>query len=202
MSRYTGPRLKKMRALGTNLPGLSRKSIAKRPYPPGDHGNKRRRKKTSYGLQLLEKQKLRWNYGVTEHQLRRIVVAAKRSRDFTGEKLLEFLERRLDNVVYRSGLAPTMPAARQLVNHGHFRINGRRATIPSMLTTQGDVVTLRERSQKLQAITDSLESQGSNRPDWLEVDPEKREIKILTHPTSESVPFVVDVQQVIEYYSR
>lgn len=202
MSRYTGPRLKKMRALGTNLPGLSRKSIARRPYPPGEHGNKRRRKKTAFGIQLMEKQKLRNNYGVSERQLRKIVRDAKKSKRFTGDKLLELLELRIDNVVFRSGLAATIPAARQLVNHGHVRINGRRASIPSMRLREGDVLTLRERSQKLQIVSDALETMDVPRPDWLEVDPDKKEVKVLTHPTAESVPFPIDIQQVIEYYSK
>jgi len=202
MSRYTGPRLKKMRALGTNLPGLSRKSIARRPYPPGEHGNKRRRKKTSFGIQLIEKQKLRLNYGVNERQLRKVVREAKKSKDFTGDKLLELLERRIDNVVFRAGLAPTIPAARQLVNHGHVRLNGHRATIPSMRVKEGDVITLRERSQKLQIVEESLETTAEALPEWLEVDKEKKQVKVLSHPTAETVPFNIDIQQVIEYYSK
>ena len=202
MSRYTGPRLKKMRALGTNLPGLSRKSIARRPYPPGEHGTKRRRKKTSFGVQLMEKQKLRLNYGVNERQLRRVVRDAKKSKDFTGDKLCELLERRLDNVVFRAGFASTTPAARQLVNHGHVRINGRRASTPSQKVKAGDVLTLRERSQKLQMVAVSLESMDLPRPDWIEMDVEKKEARVLALPTSESVPFPVDIQQVIEFYSK
>jgi small subunit ribosomal protein S4 len=202
MSRYTGPRLKKMRALGTNLPGLSRKSIARRPYPPGEHGDKRRRKKTSFGKQLMEKQKLRLNYGVNERQLRKVVRDAKNSKDFAGVKICELLERRLDNVVFRAGFAATIPAARQLVNHGHLRINGRRACTPSIRVAAGDVVTFRERSKKLQCVTDSLEVVDLARPEWIEVEAEKREARILTLPTAESVPFEVDIQQVIEYYSK
>ena len=202
MSRYTGPRLKKMRALGTNLPGLSRKSIARRPYPPGEHGDKRRRKKTSYGKQLMEKQKLRLNYGVTERQLRRVVRDAKKSKAFTGGKICELLERRFDNVVFRAGFAATIPAARQLVNHGHLRINGRRACTPSITIKVGDVVTLRERSQKLQIVTDSLENMDLARPDWIEVEEEKKEARILNLPTSDSLPVTVDIQQVIEFYSK
>jgi len=120
MSRYTGPRLKKCRALDADLPGLTRKR-RKRTYPPGQHGNNFRRKVSDYGRRLTEKQKIRFNYGLGEKQLRRLVSDARRSQLSTGDKLMELLERRLDNVVFRAGFAPTIPAARQLVNHGHFQ---------------------------------------------------------------------------------
>ena len=128
MGRYTGPRVKKMRALGVELPGLSRKSIAKRPYRPGEHGQNSQRLK-DYALRLIEKQKLRYNYGLSERQLRRIVREAVRSKAKTDDKIVELLERRLDNVVFRGGLAPTIPAARQLVNHNHITVNDKRVNI-------------------------------------------------------------------------
>ena len=149
MSRYRGPRVKLMRALGLNLPGLSRKSIERRPYPPGAHGGDRRRKESDYGRQLKEKQKLRFNYGLGERQLRRLVIDARRSKTETGKKLLELLESRLDNVVFRGGLASTIPAARQLVNHAHVLVNGQKVDIPSFRVKVGDVITVRERSRKL-----------------------------------------------------
>ena len=151
MSRYTGPRVKKMRALNLDLPGLTRKSMWDRPFPPGVHGakNVRRRKMSDYKKQLLEKQKLRLNYGLTERQFRRLYKEAVASRDPSGDKLLEFLERRLDNVVFRAGFAPTIPAARQLINHGHFQVNGKRVDIASYRVKPGEVISLRPRSQEL-----------------------------------------------------
>ena len=130
MSRYTGPRLKKCRALDVDLPGLTRKR-RKRTYRPGQHGPGFRRKVSDYGRRLMEKQKIRFNYGLGERQLRRLVSDARRSQLSTGDKLMELLERRLDNVVFRAGFTPTIPAARQLVNHGHILVNGRKASIPS-----------------------------------------------------------------------
>lgn len=129
MSRYTGPRLKVMRALGTELPGLSRKTIGARNHPPGQHGQRPKRK-SGFGLQLIEKQKLRFNYGVTEGQIQRLFREAKRAKAPTGEKLLELLECRLDNFVFRAGFAPTAVAARQLVRHKHVLFNGRAVNIP------------------------------------------------------------------------
>ena len=146
MSRFTGPRVKVMRALGLELPGLSRKSIERRPYPPGQHGGRRRRRDSVYGQQLKEKQKLKMNYGVSERQMRRLIKQARRSKQETGLKLLELLERRLDNVIFRAGYAPTIPAARQLVNHGHFRVNGRKVDVPSFSVGEGDVIELKEKS--------------------------------------------------------
>src|SRR5262245_13397415 len=130
MSRYTGPRLKSMRALGVELPGLARKSIDKPPHPPGQRGLKSRRP-SDFAKKLRETQKLRFNYGLGERQLRLLFAEAKRGKSNAGERLLELLERRLDNFVFRAGFAPTLVAARQLVRHGHVLLNGRRATIPS-----------------------------------------------------------------------
>lgn len=202
MARYTGPRVKKMRALGVDLPGLSRKSIERRPYAPGQHGQSRRRKMTEFGRQLQEKQKLRLNYGVGERQFRRMMIAARRSKTATGQKLLELLERRLDNVVFRAGFAPTIPAARQLVNHGHFLVNGRRVDIASYSMQDGDVVALREKSRTLPIIVGSMESPVLSRPDWMEFDASAHTARLVAAPTAESVPFDVDVQLVVEYYSK
>ena len=144
MGRHTGPRLKKMRALDVELPGLSRKSIAKRPYRPGQHGQKSQRVK-DYSLRLAEKQKLRFNYGVNERQLRRLVREAIRSKTLTADKVIELLELRLDNVVFRGGFAPTIPAARQLVNHNHITVNDKRVNIASYRVNVGDVIRPREK---------------------------------------------------------
>jgi len=203
MSRYTGPRLKKMRALGVDLPGLSRKRMERRPYPPGQHGMNKRRRQSDFGRQLQEKQKLRMNYGVSERQLRGLYAEASLSKTPTGEKLVELLERRLDCIVFRANFAPTIPAARQLVNHRHFLLNGRKADIASMRVKTGDVIQLRDKSKEMQAITDALASPSLGRPDWLEINEADRTIKILDLPSGqEAAPFPLDVQLVVELYSR
>ena len=204
MSRYTGPRVKRMRALGIDLPGLSRKTMWDRPYPPGVHGPKsaRRRKMSDFKKQLLEKQKLRFNYGLNEGQFRRLYREAVHSKDPSGDKLLELLERRLDNFVFRAGFAPTIPAARQLVCHGHFLVNGKRLDIPSYRVREGDVVTLRERSANLTAVDSSLEDVRLARPEWIEFDEGKKAAIVKGLPKVESVPFAVEIDLVIEYYSK
>lgn len=202
MARHTGPRVKIMRALGADLPGLSRKTRERRPYPPGQHGQGRRRKLSDYGRQLQEKQKLRYNYGLGERQFRRIVVEARASRMAAGEKILQLLESRLDNVVFRAGYASTIPAARQLVTHGHFLVNGRRVDIASYRVNEGDVIQPRSRSLNLKPIEESLAAPSLARPDWLEFNADKRITRVAALPPASTVPFEVDVQLVIEYYSQ
>ena len=204
MSRDTGPRVKRMRALGLDLPGLSRKSMWDRPYPPGVHGPKsaRRRKMSDYKKQLLEKQKLRVNYGLTERQFMRLYKEAVHSKDPSGDKLLELLERRLDNVVFRAGLAPTIPAARQLVCHGHVLVNGKRLDIASYRVRQNDVISLRERSQNLSVVDTSLGDVRLARPEWIEFDEGKKSATVKDLPKSDSVPFALEIDLVIEYYSK
>ena len=204
MSRYTGPRVKRMRALGLDLPGLSRKSMWDRPYPPGVHGPKsaRRRKMSDFKKQLLEKQKLRYNYGLNEGQFMRLYREAVHSKDPSGDKLLELLERRLDNTVFRAGFAPTIPAARQLVCHGHFLVNGKRLDIPSYRVREGDVITLRERSQDLAAVEASLGDVRLARPDWIEFDEGNKSATVKSLPKVDSVPFPLEIDLVIEYYSK
>lgn len=201
MSRYTGPRVKKMRALGTELPGLSTKKIEKRPYPPGQHGQGRK-KLTEFALRLMEKQKVRINYGVTERQLRSLMIEAKSSSIATGSKLVELLERRLDNVVFRAGFARTIPAARQLVNHGHVLVDGQRVDIASYRVAKGQVITLRERSKNLGAVTAAFPIADNFQTPWLEVDREARRIAVTALPDETSVLFPLRVQLVIEYYSQ
>ena len=196
MSRYTGPRVKKLRALGVNLPGLSRKTLDRRPYPPGQHGGGRIKRKSDYARQLVEKQKLRLNYG------RRYMIEARSSKLPTGDKLCELLERRLDNLMFRAGFAPTIPAARQLVSHRHVLLNGKRANIPSIRMNVGDVVTLREKSKQIQVVVDSLAGLQLTRPDWIEFNSAEGSVTVTGLPTIESVPFPTDVQQVVEYYSK
>ncbi len=202
MARYTSPRVRKMRALGIDLPGLSRKSIERRPYPPGQHGQRRRGRMSDYGRQLIEKQKLRFNYGIGERQFRRLIKEAKRTKMATGDKLIELLERRLDNVVFRAGFAPTIPAARQLVNHGHFTVNGRRADIPSFRVRVGDEITPRPRSKEKAVIKEALVRPSLTVPGWMEVDQANQLARVSALPDVTSVPFDVEVQLVVEYYAK
>ncbi len=202
MARYTGPRVKKMRALGVSLPGLSRKTIERRPYPPGEHGRARRRKPSDYSRQLKEKQKLRMNYGVGERQFRRLMAEAKNSRTATGQKLLELLERRLDNVVFRAGFAPTIPAARQIVSHGHIKVNGRRVNVPSFRVKAGDEITVRDKSKELAMVQGSLEDMWLSRPEWLDFAADSLTATVRDLPDASSVPFPVEVQLVVEYYAK
>lgn len=202
MSRYTGPRLKVLRALGVDLPGLSRKSMQERPQPPGQHGaRKLSGRKSEFGLQLLEKQKLRYNYGLTERQLRRVVVDAKKDRGATGDKLVELLERRLDNLVFRAGLAPTIPAARQLVSHGHIALNGRRVTIPSIRLRVGDSFGPTEQGGKLDPLRAALESPALERPEWITLDSATRTASLSHLPGADAAPFPLDLQRIVEYYA-
>jgi small subunit ribosomal protein S4 len=203
MSRFVGPRLKVMRALGIDLPGLSRKSIESRPTPPGQHGNKASRKrKSDFGVKLNEKQKIRFNYGLTETQMRRLILDARKGKEPTGERLLQLLERRLDNVVFRAGFAPTVVAARQLVNHGHVEVNGRRADIPSMRLNTGDSLTLKLKSKRLPIVIETLKEPPLARPDWLQWDEGALAVTVGHLPSIEDVPFPVDVQLVVEYYAN
>lgn len=200
MSRFTGPRLKVMRALGTTLPGLSRKSIDARPNPPGQHGAKNRRR-SDYAIRLIEKQKLRFNYGLTEKQIRKLFREAKNSKAPTGEKLLELLERRLDNFVFRAGFAPSGVAARQLVNHRHVLLNGRSVNIASIRVKPGDVITLTEKGRKIPATVECLETPELERPEWISFDSTALSATVTRTPNADEVPFPIDVQHVVEYYA-
>ncbi len=202
MSRYTGPRLRIVRRLDVDLPGLTRKSREKRPYPPGQHGQGRKKRPSAFGMQLTEKQKLCFNYGIGERQMRRLFAEAKATRGVTGEVLLELLERRLDNVVFRAGLAPTIPAARQLVCHGHVLVNGKRVDIASFRVPTGAEIKLRARSIDLDIVQRSLAAPGLPLPAWIECDKERRLAKLTGSPRGGGVPFELDVQLVVEYYAR
>tara|TARA_Y100000588_G_scaffold238532_1_gene252226 strand:- start:47 stop:661 length:615 start_codon:yes stop_codon:yes gene_type:complete len=204
MSRYTGPKVKKLRALGVDLPGLSRKTMDKRPYPPGQHGqsSSQRRRVSEYKQQLMEKQKVRINYGLTERQLRTLVEQARRSKVATGDKLVELLERRLDNVVFRGGFAPTIPAARQLVNHGHFLVDGRKVDIPSLRVDRGAVITPRPKSVKMPVIQETLPRPPLQRPDWLSFDAPSLSVTVANLPTMDHIPFPFEVQLIIEHYAK
>lgn len=201
MSRYSGPRLRVVRALGTELPGLTRKKSERRPYPPGQHGAQRR-KLSEFALRLLEKQKVRMNYGITEHQLVRLMKEARGGKGNTGERLLELLERRLDNVVFRAGFARTIPAARQLVNHGHLLVDGRRVDIASYRARAGQVVAVRPQSKDLASIAASLATPLPFPTPWLDVNAASLEARVVSMPDPDSVPFPLNVQRVIEFYSQ
>lgn len=202
MSRHTGAKVKLMRAVGLDLPGLSRKTIERKPFPPGMREGQFRKKKSEYGVQLTEKQKLRFNYGVGERYLRRLVHDAFRSREHSGNKLLELLERRLDSVVFRAGLAATIPAARQLVSHKHVLVDGKRVNIPSYQLKPGQVVSLTEKGYKLPHVAFSMENLPLARPAWLAYDESNNSAKMITVPDRDSFPFAIDIHLVVEYYAR
>lgn len=204
-----GPRLKAIRRLGTPLPGLTRKTSDKKPYPPGQHGptgggGRGRRKVSEYGRQLQEKQKLRLNYGVSERQLRNYMAAAVRQGGKTGEALLTLLERRLDNVVFRLGLAPTIPSARQLVGHGHVRVNGRRVDKAGYLVAVGQQISVTDRARNMPEVKASVEHGPQVRlPGFLAVDPSDRYGgRMVTLPVRSDVPVIVDDAAVVEFYAR
>lgn len=199
MARHTGPRLKVIRALGVELPGLTRKT-PNRDYGPGQHGMKPKRK-SGFGVQLMEKQKLRYNYGVSERQMQRLFREAKNDKGQTGNTLLELLERRLDNVVFRAGFAPTTIAARQLVSHRHVRLNGRPVTIPSIRVRAGDVITLADKAKAIPMVVETLANLSLARPEWIGFDEAKVAATITRTPEANEVPFPIDVQHVVEYYA-
>jgi len=200
MSRYRGPRLRVVRRLG-ELPGLTRKS-ARRAYPPGQHGQGRR-KRSEYAVRLEEKQKLRYNYGLTERQLLRYVKRARRATGSTGQVLLQLLEMRLDNTIFRLGMAPTIPSARQLVNHGHILVNGRRVDIPSYQCRPGEVINVRDRDSSKALVEANLQFPGlANLPSHLEFDKAKLEGKVNSVIDREWIALQINELLVVEYYSR
>ena len=201
MSRFTGPRLKKMRGLGTDLPGLSRKSTAKRPYPPGQHGQRRRGKDSEYKKQLVEKQKLRFNYGIHERHMRKLMKEARRFGD-TGTKLLEMLESRLDNVVFRAGFAATIPAARQLVNHGHVTVDGRKMDRAGYRVRVGEQIGVAPKARNFPPVEDSWKHPAHERPAWLVCDSNTMVASMESAPSKDSLLFPVDVNLVLEYYAK
>ncbi|AFY35921.1 30S ribosomal protein S4 [Calothrix sp. PCC 7507] len=200
MSRYRGPRLRIVRRLG-DLPGLTRKS-ARRAYPPGQHGQNRK-KRSEYAIRLEEKQKLRFNYGLTEKQLLRYVRKARRVTGSTGQVLLQLLEMRLDNTVFRLGIAPTIPAARQLVNHGHITVNGRVVNIASYQTRPGEEIAVRDKEASRKLVEANLQYPGlANLPTHLEFDKNKLVGKVNSVIEREWVALQVNELLVVEYYSR
>jgi len=177
--------------------------VEKRNFPPGQHGKRRAAKLAGYGLQLREKQRLKRIYGVLENQFRLYFESAERQRGITGEILLQLLERRLDNVVYRLGLATSRPQARELVRHGHFAVNGRKVDIPSFLVKPGDTVTVRARSQKNVTIQHAMEEvKGRGIPEWLQFQPEQFEGRIVSLPTRAQINLPIQEQLIVELYSK
>lgn len=190
------------RRVGQPLCGSPKCPALKRPYPPGQHGKDGRRRVSEYGKQILEKQKLKFIYGVQERQLRRYLEMARKARGRTGERLLQLLESRLDNIVYRLGFAASLPAARQLVSHGHIEVNGKKVDIPSYIVEVGDVVAVREKSRNLDPVVQSIESRAGNVPDYLSLDAEARRGVLLRVPSKEEIPVPVDDNLIIEFYAR
>ena len=198
--RYTGSSWKKSRRLGFSILETG-KELAKRPYGPGQHGNTRRKKLSEYGKQLVEKQKLREMYGVNERQFRRLFMIALKSKEVTGFAFMKLLESRLDNIVYRMGFARTRRGARQLVNHGHIEVNGKKVDIPSMLLKIGDVVSVKETSRDLKVIKESLDSLGT-KVAYVEVDVEKLSGKFIREPERNELAREINEAQIVEYYNR
>ncbi|MFZ9046777.1 MAG: 30S ribosomal protein S4 [Cyclobacteriaceae bacterium] len=200
MARYTGPKAKISRKFGEPIFGDS-KAVQKKPYPPGQHGRGRRRKQSEYAIQLAEKQKAKYTYGVLERQFSNIFEKASRKSGITGELLLQLLESRLDNTVYRMGIAPTRRAARQLVIHKHITVNGEIVNVPSFTLKNNDVVGVREKSKSIELITNSLAARA-NRFSWLEWDSTSMTGRFLNAPTREEIPENIKEQLIVELYSK
>ncbi|MEV1291197.1 30S ribosomal protein S4 [Pseudonocardia sp. NPDC049635] len=201
MARYTGPMTRKSRRLKTDLVGGDQ-AFERRPYPPGQHG-RIRIKETEYLLQLQEKQKARFGYGLQEKQLRRYYEEAHRREGKTGDELLQILESRLDNVVYRAGLARTRRMARQLVNHGHFLVNGKRVDIPSFRVSRYDIIDVREKSRNADPFVIARETQGDRPvPAWLQVVPSTLRILVHQLPERAQIDTQVTEQLIVEFYSK
>ena len=204
MTKRLSSKYKICRRLGVNLWGRPKSPTNKRDYGPGQHGQ-RRRKPTDYGIQLAAKQKLRGYYGnITEHQFRKTYAEAARSRGDTGENLIGLLERRLDAVVYRLKFVPTVFAARQFVNHGHIKVNGKRVNIPSYRVSEGDVTEIREKSRELGIVLEAVQSPERDVPGYLDVDHRKMTGSFIRVPEFSEVPYPVRMEPnlVIEYYSK
>jgi len=201
MARYTGPRTKIARKFKEPIYGPD-KYLDRKNYPPGQHGQSRKRSKLSeYGMQLQEKQKAKYTYGMLERQFKKIFQKAASKKGITGQNLIKLIESRLDNVVFRLGIAPTRAAARQLVTHRHILVNGNITNIPSMLLVPGDVVTVRERSQALEVVTNSLNGR-SNPYSWLEWDANMMSGKFMNYPEREEVPENINEQAIVDLYSK
>jgi small subunit ribosomal protein S4 len=206
MARYRGPVGKVSRRLGIGLSEKGQRVLSRRPFPPGQHGpTARRRQVSDYGLQLMEKQKARYMYGVLERQFRRLFEQASRRSGVTGEYLLSLLERRLDNAVYRLGLATTRAQARQLVNHGHITINGRKTNIPSYSVRVGDIIAVRPQSRNrtyFRNLFDSGELTRYRPPEWLRLNANEISGEVIALPRREDAEPGINEQLIVEFYSR
>lgn len=201
MARYTGPKTRIARKFGEAIFGAD-KVLSKKNYPPGQHGNSRKRKTSEYGIQLREKQKAKYTYGVLEKQFRNLFEKASRSKGITGVVLLQLLEGRLDNVVYRLGIAPTRAAARQLVSHRHITVDGAVVNIPSYSVKPGQIVGVRERSKSLEVIADALAGFNHSKYPWIEWDQTSMCGKFLHLPEREDIPENIKEQLIVELYSK
>ncbi|MBP9991361.1 MAG: 30S ribosomal protein S4 [Bacteroidales bacterium] len=201
MARYTGPKTKIARKFHDPIYGAD-KNYEKKPYAPGMHGqSKRRGKMSEYGSQLQEKQKAKYTYGILERQFRKLYAEASRRGGITGEVLLQLIEARLDNVVYRLGIARSRAQARQLVSHCHITVNGTVVNVPSYSLKEGDVVSVRERSKSLEVISDAVASRGTNYP-WLEWDGATLSGKFMNYPQRADIPENINEQAIVELYSK
>lgn len=201
MARNTGPKHRICRRLGEPICGSPKCPALKRPYPPGQHGRAPRRRPSEYGRQLLEKQKIRAIYGVSETYLSNTFKKAARHRGRTGEIALQMLETRLDNLVYRMGFAPTLPGARQLVTHGHVLVDGKKVDIPSYLVKPGQVIALSEKARNIPMVVSAVEAVSSTVP-YVQVDAENRSGTLLRVPAREEIPIKVNETLVVEFYAR
>ncbi len=201
MARYTGPKSKIARKFGEPIFGPD-KVLSKKNYPPGQHGANKRRKTSEYGIQLREKQKAKYTYGVLEKQFRILFEKASRTKGITGEVLLQLLEARLDNVVYRLGIAPTRAAARQIVSHRHITVDGKVVNIPSFSVKPGQIVAVREKSKSLEVIADALSGFNHSKYPWIEWDENVKGGKFLHLPERADIPENIKEQLIVELYSK
>ncbi|MEO1022240.1 MAG: 30S ribosomal protein S4 [Bacteroidota bacterium] len=201
MARYRGPKQKKARRFKEPIFGAS-KALERKPYGPGQHGRSRFNRKSEYAIQLEEKQKAKYTYGLLEKQFRNLYEAASAKDGVTGELLLQFLESRLDNTIFRMGFARTRRQARQIVTHKHVVVNGRVVNIPSFEVKPGDVISLRPKSRDLEVVEDALSGASRNKYKWVEVDTKSRTGKMLYVPTIEEIPENINVQLIVELYSK
>jgi len=200
MARYRGPKQKIARRFKEPIFGPS-KALERKPYPPGQHGRGRRRRESEYAVQLKEKQKARYTYGLLEKQFRNLFDKAARKRGVTGENLLRFLEARLDNTVFRFGIGATRRQARQFVNHGHIMVNDQVVDIPSFQLSPGDIVAVRPRSRRLQVVRENVERHRRSFP-WLEFDRQQMQGKFLDFPERTDIPENINEQLIVELYSK
>lgn len=200
MARYIGPKTRISRRFGEDIFGSGK--VLKRNYPAGQHGNNRRRKQSEYGLMLAEKQKAKYTYGVLERQFRNLFEKASAKDGVTGEVLLQLLESRLDNIVYRLGMAPTRAAARQLVSHKHIVVDGEVVNIPSYTVKPGQIVAVREKAKSLEVITDALAGFNHSKYPWIEWDENVKGGKLLHLPERVDIPENIKEQMIVELYSK